>query len=81
MTSLQVLGICVGVVLIVGVPAMMIYAAVDHYRTPASKRRSNGATTGVVGAMVELDRITRPSVEHTIEAQTPIIRHEDESSD
>ena len=41
MTYLQILGVTVGVALFVGVPAMMIYAAVDHYRTPASKRRNS----------------------------------------
>ncbi len=40
------------------------------------KRKSSGGTftSGVAGAMRELDRLAaRPSVEHTIEAERPVI--------
>ncbi len=50
----------------------------------ASDRPSGGGgiSNVVGGAMLELDRLlTRPSVEHQIETETPIIEREDDDGE
>ena len=39
------------------------------------RRRGSGTvSSGVAGAMMELDRIVRPSVEHVIEMKKPVLK-------
>jgi hypothetical protein len=60
-------------------PIVMLIAMRDHLRGKGSERRGGSVTSGVGAAMQELDRIlTRPSVEHTIEAETPVLKREDD---
>ncbi len=81
MTLLQLLALLIGAVLLIGVPAMMIWAAVDHYRQPASRRRGGSSAPGIGAALQELDRVTRPSIEHVVEAQTPLVREVEQAGD
>jgi hypothetical protein len=46
------------------------------------QRRSSGASPGVFGAMAELDRFVRPSVEHVTEVQNAArLKRDDASGD
>jgi hypothetical protein len=57
----------------------MIWSIVDHVRNGHKReRRGGGGGAGLGGAMLELDRLVRPSVEHTIEAQNQVLRREDD---
>jgi hypothetical protein len=73
----EVLAIIVALTILVGVPAFMIWGVVDHVRNGRKReRRSTGG--GIGGVLVELDRLVRPSVEHTVEAETRVLRREDD---
>lgn len=62
-------------------PIGMVIEIRHHLRGKGSDRRGGGSITSSVGAaMQELDRIlTRPSMENTIEAETPILKREDDA--
>jgi hypothetical protein len=64
-------------------PIVLIRTMMNHLRGRGSQRRGTGGiTAGIAGAMQELDRImTRPSVEHKVEAERPILKREDDSGD
>jgi hypothetical protein len=82
MSLTQILLLVFAAAFIIGVPVAMVCSIVEHLRTPASRRRSGGSQTACIGAaMQELDRLlARPSVEHTVEAQTPVLKREDDES-
>jgi hypothetical protein len=63
------------------VPIALIMSAIEHFRHKASERKSGGGgISGFVGgAMLELDKFTRPSVEHHIETEHPILKREDDT--
>ena len=69
------------VLTLIVLPIVLIWAAIDHFRGRGSDRRgSGGISAGIGAAMQELDRImTRPSVEHKVEAEQPILKREDDS--
>jgi hypothetical protein len=69
------------VVTLVILPILLIWTMINHLRGRGSERRGTGGiTAGIAGAMQELDRITtRPSVEHKVEAERPILKREDDS--
>ena len=61
-------------------PITLVLSIRDHLRGKGSDRRGGSVTSGVGAAMQEIDRLlTRPSVEHTIEAETPVLKREDDS--
>lgn len=61
-------------------PIVMLFAMRDHLRGKESDRRGGSVTSGVGAAMQEIDRLlTRPSVQHTIEAETPVLKREDDA--
>ena len=73
---------CVAIVALVFVPATMIWSIIDHLRGKGSERRGGSGTisAGIGAAMLELDRLmTRPSVEHQVEAERPILKREDDA--
>jgi len=60
-------------------PIVLLWSVVDHFRHKASDRPggSGGISNVVGGAMLELDRLlARPSVEHQIETESPIVEPE-----
>jgi hypothetical protein len=63
-------------------PIWLIYAIVAGMRQRASDRPSGGGgISNMVGAaMLEVDRLfTRPSIEHTIETEQPVLKREDDA--
>jgi hypothetical protein len=83
MTFVQVLAILVAIVFAIGVPAMLIWSIIDHHRHSGSQRRGSGSmTAGIGAAMQELDRLmARPSAEHIVEAQNPVVKREDDKGE
>jgi hypothetical protein len=69
------------VAMLVGLPIVLVWSMVDHFRGRASERRgSGGISAGIGAAMQELDRLmNRPSVEQQIEAEQPVLKREDDS--
>ncbi|HEX2474292.1 MAG TPA: hypothetical protein VHK01_06085 [Lacipirellulaceae bacterium] len=82
MPSIQtIFWIVLAVLFLVGLPIMLVWSMVDYFRGKGSERRGGGSfTAGVGAAMQELDRVmARPSVEHIIKAENPVLRREDDS--
>ena len=76
--------IAMAVLMFVVAPIGMIWCIVDLIRgkkgTDDERRGGGGISNVVGGAMLELDRLlTRPSVEHTIDAEHPTLKREDDS--
>jgi hypothetical protein len=69
------------VLFLVGIPITLVWSMVDYFRGKGSERRGSGSfTAGVGAAMQELDRVmARPSAEHLVEAENPVLRREDDS--
>ena len=69
------------VLTLVVLPIVLIWSAIDHFRGRGSERRgSGGISAGIGAAMQELDRLmTRPSAEHKVEAEQPVLKREDDS--
>jgi len=69
------------VAMIIGLPVMLIWTVVDHFRGRGSDRRGSGSVSGGIGAsMLELDRlVARPSVEYQVEAEQRVLKREDNS--
>ena len=69
------------VLFLVGIPITLVWSMVDYFRGKGSDRRGSGSFTAGVGAsMQELDRVmARPSIEHIVEAENPVLRREDGS--
>jgi hypothetical protein len=71
---------CLAVAMLVVVPIVLIWSAVDHFRGRGSQRQgSGGISAGIGAAMQELDRImARPSAEHKTEAEQQTLKREDD---
>ena len=70
--------------MLIGIPVVCVWAIVDHVRHGKNRpRRGSGGGGGALGgALMELDRLTaRPSVEHVVEAQSLVLRREDDEGD
>jgi hypothetical protein len=65
-------------------PIALLWTFIDGLRRKARDRPSGGGgiSNALGGAMLELDRLlTRPSVEHQIETETPIVKREDDDGE
>ena len=65
-------------------PIALVWIVIDALRHKSSDRPSGGGGVSNVvgGAMLELDRLlTRPSVEHQIETETPVLKREDDAGE
>jgi hypothetical protein len=73
--------IAMAIVMLVVVPLVFVKTTIDYFRGRGSQREGcGGISAGIAGAMQELDRlISRPSAEHKIEAEQPILKREDDS--
>jgi hypothetical protein len=82
MTLKQLALLALAAAILIGVPTFLIWSMVAHFRTRASERPGSGSqTAGIGAAMQELDRLlARPSAEHIVEAQNPVLRREDDES-
>jgi len=80
MTFGLMLTIAAAVLVFVVGPIALVWSFVDGMRHKASNRpRGGGGISNVVGgAMMELDRFIRPSVEHHIETEQQVRPREDE---
>jgi hypothetical protein len=82
MRSIQfIFWLVLGIGMLIGVPIVLVWTMIDYFRGKGSDRRgSGGLTAGVGAAMQELDRLmTRPSVEHQIEAEHQTRPREDDA--
>jgi hypothetical protein len=82
MTTLQtIFWIGMAIVMLIILPIMFVIVMIDYFRGRGSQRKgSGGISSGIAGAMQELDRIvSRPSVEHKIEVEEPVLKREDDS--
>ena len=69
------------IAMLVVMPIVFVKAIIDYFRGRGSQRGgSGGISAGIGAAMQELDRIVaRPSVEHKIESEQPVLKREDDS--
>jgi hypothetical protein len=69
------------VAFLVILPIIFVKSMIDYVRGRGSDRKgSGGISAGIAGAMQELDRlVARPSVEHKIEIEQPVLKREDDS--
>ena len=68
------------IVMLVILPIVFVKTTIDYFRGRGSQREgSGGISSGIAGAMQELDRLVRPSAENKIETEQPILKREDDS--
>ena len=68
------------IVMLVLVPITLVKTTIDYFRGRGSQRAGSGSvSSGMAGALQELDRLVRPSAEHKIENEQPILKREDDS--
>jgi hypothetical protein len=81
MTFHAVFLIIMAVLTFVVMPIALVWTFVDGMRRKSSDRpRGGGGISNIVGgAMLELDRFVRPSVEHTIEAEHQTLKRDDDT--
>jgi hypothetical protein len=71
------------IAMLVIVPIVLVKTMVDYFHGRGSQRKgSGGVSAGIGAAMQELDRLlARPSAEHKIETEQPILKREDDSGE
>jgi hypothetical protein len=81
--TLQAIFWTVLAVMFVALPIMMGRSMIVHLGGKGSERTgSGGISAGIGAAMVELDRIlARPSIEHLVETEHPVLKREDDSGE
>lgn len=80
MIAKEIIWTAMAIVVCVILPICMVIGASQHLRGGSRRKGGRRASGGSVGnALQELDRIVaRPSIECTIEAETPILKREDD---
>ena len=82
MSPFQIILLIVFLAMFVGLPLWGVYALWKWLNTDPKDRpeRQGGGgymSNAIGGAMLELDKLTRPSVEHTIEAQSHVVEEDE----
>jgi hypothetical protein len=68
--------VALGLILVaVGLSVLMIRGVMQMWR---DKDRTGSFSGGVAGALSELDRVVRPSIEHVLEAKKAVKKQEDD---
>ena len=62
-------------VVVIGFPVLMIRGVIQMWR---DKDRTGSFSSGVAGALAEVDRVVRPSVEHVLEAKSAVKKQQDD---
>jgi hypothetical protein len=82
MSLTEVLAIVFVAAVLLTVPVGVIWGIVDYVKKSPRRRERGGGSAGGSGlgpVLMDLDRLTRPSVEHVVEAQNRVIRCEDDA--
>jgi len=81
MSSHIILMLVLAFVTFVVVPIVLVWSIIDSRRRKPDDRRggAGGISSVVGGAMLEMDRFIRPSVEHRVETETPVLKREDDT--
>ena len=78
MTTSQLVTVVVGTLILISIPAMLIYSIWSEWGKKSSDRPSH--TSAAAAFLGALDRIVRPSVEHQIEEGNRVVKEEDDVS-
>lgn len=79
MSARDILLLVVALVIIVGVPAAMVWGVAYELRHGRKRERKGSGGAPLGSALIELDRLmSRPSVEHIVEAENQVLRREDD---
>lgn len=85
MSLYQIYLLVVAVAMFIGLPAWGLYAAWHWLRTDPKDRpeRTGGGymSSAIGGAMQGVDALIRPSAEHQIEAQAPIVKEDEQDGE
>jgi hypothetical protein len=75
-----VLMIAAAGLMVVGLPVLLVLTLIGLKRDKGSKRRGGGGgvSSFVGAALLDLDRVVRPSIEHTIETEHQVFKREDD---
>ena len=66
------------IVIAVGFPILMIRGLIQMWR---NKDHAGSFSSAIGGALLEVDRVVRPSVEHTLEAKNEVKKQRDEAGE
>lgn len=86
MTLQQIIALIAAVLMFVVLPIWGLYAAWKWLSTDPKDRpeRQGGGgymSNAIGGAMQGVDKLLRPSVEHQIEAETPIVKEDEQDGE
>jgi hypothetical protein len=73
---LQILGVAALLAILVTLPVAMVRGLVQFYRD--KNRSGTFFSSAIAGSMSEIDRVTRPSVQHVVEVQQSVAIHKDD---
>jgi len=86
MTYQQMFLLVVAAAMFIGLPIFGLYAAWQWLRADPkdrAQRKGGGGymSNAIGGAMLEIDKLTRPSVEHQIEAERRIVKDDQQDGE
>lgn len=86
LTAHEIFLLIVAAAMFVGLPVFGLYAAWKWLSTDPKdrpERESGGGymSNAIGGAMQGMDELIRPSAEHTVEAQTPVVKEDEQDGE
>ena len=78
MTYQQIFLLVVAAAMFIGLPIFGLYSAWRWLRLDPKER---GQREGGGGTMLGVEKLTRPSVEHQVEAETPIVKEDQQDGE